>query len=121
MNIKKNICLVFYYFFARHLPASDGAYSFGSKYIRRMLCKNIFDKTGNCFNVEHGAFFGSGTGIRIGTNSGLGLHCRVQGPLTIGDNVMMGPDVLIYTRNHKMDKTDVPKLVEVQLWQQEPS
>lgn len=28
--------------------------------------------------------------------------------MTIGENVMMGPEVLIYTQNHRMDDPDVP-------------
>ncbi|MGE4283444.1 MAG: DapH/DapD/GlmU-related protein [Clostridia bacterium] len=110
MRFKRNLFLFLYYFFARHLPASDSVYSFGAKSIRRFLCKSIFDSTGTGINIEHGVFFGNGTGISIGTDSGLGLNCRVQGPLFIGKNVMMGPDVLIYTRNHNIDRTDIPMI-----------
>jgi len=110
MKIKKLICIMLYYFFARHLPCSDAPYAFGAKKIRRALCKNIFDECSDDFNVEHGAFFGSGKGIRIGSRSGLGIHCRVQGPLIIGNNVMMGPDVMIYTSNHRFDRTDIPMI-----------
>lgn len=106
----KNICLLLYYIIARHLPGSDRPYSLGSKGIRRALCKVIFKKTGKAVNVEHGAFFGSGDDIEIGDYSGLGLNCRVAGPLSIGDNVMMGPDVTIYTQNHNYDRTDVPMI-----------
>lgn len=110
MNIKKTVCTVVYYFFARHLPASDSPYSLGAKRIRRALCKIIFEVTGEDFNIEHGAFFGSGKDIFIGSRSGLGLNCRVQGPLNIGNNVMMGPDVIIYTGNHRFDRLDVPMI-----------
>jgi len=110
MSIKRTICTILYYAFARHLPASDSPYSFGSKKIRRALCKNIFDSSADDFNIEHGAFFGSGKGISIGSRSGLGINCRVQGPLTIGNNVMMGPDVIIYTGNHRFDRLDIPMI-----------
>ncbi|MCX8131260.1 MAG: acetyltransferase [Clostridia bacterium] len=102
------ICLILYYFVARHLPGSDTVYSLGSKKIRRGICKQLFRKTGKNINIEHGAFFGSGRDIEIGDNSGLGVNCRVSGPLKIGDNVMMGPDVMIYTQNHNFDRTDIP-------------
>ncbi|WHH58381.1 DapH/DapD/GlmU-related protein [Petroclostridium sp. X23] len=110
MRFTKHAALLLYYFIARHLPASDSAYSLGAKRIRRMLCKRIFDDVAPGVNIEHGVFFGGGAGISIGTNSGLGLNCRVQGPVSIGDNVMMGPDVLIYTRNHRIDRTDIPMI-----------
>lgn len=102
------ICLLLYYFFARHLPGSDTLYSFGSKGIRRAVCKGIFKNAGQNINIEHGAFFGSGRDIEIGNNSGLGLNCRVSGPLVLGNNVMMGPDVIIYTQSHNFSRTDVP-------------
>lgn len=106
----KKLCLILYYIFARHLPGSDQPYSFGSKQLRRFLCKRIFDSAGKGVNIEHGAFFGSGTGIEVGDYSGLGLNCRVSGPLSIGSNVMMGPDVMIYTQNHNFSRTDIPML-----------
>ncbi|HPD01680.1 MAG TPA: acyltransferase [Acetivibrio sp.] len=102
------ICLALYYFFARHLPASDAPYSLGSKQIRRFLCKRIFKSAGKNINIEHGAFFASGREIEIGDNSGLGLNSRVTGPLKIGNDVMIGPDVMIFTQNHRNDRLDIP-------------
>ena len=104
------VCLFLYYAIARHLPGSDLPYSFGSKYIRRFLCRRIFKKAGKNINIEHGAFFGSGRDIEIGDNSGLGLNCRVTGPLKIGRDVMMGPDVMIFTQNHEAGSLDKPMI-----------
>lgn len=47
-------------------------------------------------------------GIFIGSGSGLGVNCSVHGPLRIGDNVMMGPDVTILTQTHNIERTDIP-------------
>lgn len=104
--------LLLYYFVARHLPGSDVPYSMGSKYIRRLFCKRLFKKTGKNINIEHGAFFASGNDIEIGDNSGMGLNCRVSGPLKIGANVMMGPDVIIYTQGHNFQNTDIPMIYQ---------
>jgi maltose O-acetyltransferase len=49
-----------------------------------------------------------GNGISIGNGSGLGVNCLVHGPLEIGENVMMGPDVVILTHTHNYNRTDVP-------------
>lgn len=49
-----------------------------------------------------------GGGILIGSGSGLGVNCFVHGPLKIGDNVMMGPDVTILTHTHNIERTDIP-------------
>lgn len=108
MKLIKYICLLVYYFIGRHLPASDSPYSMGSKYVRRALCKVIFKKAGKNINIEHGAFFASGFEIEVGDNSGLGLNSRVTGPLKIGDDVMIGPDVMIFTQNHETSRLDIP-------------
>jgi len=101
-------------------------YSLGSKQIRRFLCKRIFKKAGKNINIEHGVFFGSGADIEIGDNSGLGLNCRVTGPLKIGNDVMIGPDVMIFTQNHRNDRLDIsmrlqtdpkrPVVIEDDVW-----
>jgi len=107
-TIIRYICTALYYLIARHLPASDMPYSLGSKAIRAFLCRRIFKYTGRNVNIEHGAYFGSGKDIEIGDNSGLGFNCRVYGPLKIGNDVMMGPDVMIFTQNHETSRLDIP-------------
>ncbi len=102
------ICLFLYYVIARHLPGSEVPYSLGSKRIRRFLCKRIFKKVGKNFNVEHGAFFGAGRDIEVGDNTGIGLNCRIAGPLILGRDIMMGPDVMIFTQNHENSRLDIP-------------
>lgn len=99
---------VLYYFFARHLPCSGLPYAPGAKALRRFCAKCMFDSCGKNVNIEHGAFFASGNEITIGNNSGIGLNCRVAGPLSIGDDVMMAPNVTIVTQNHKISDLTVP-------------
>lgn len=94
---------IMYYFFARHLPGSDVPYSMGSKKIRRFFCRRLFAQMGSNVNIEHGVFFASGRDISIGNNSGIGINCRVAGPLEIGNDVMIAPNVSIYTQNHETE------------------
>lgn len=84
--------------FAKNLPLSNSKYSFGSKKIRYFLAKHLIDSIGVNVNIEKGATFSNS--IKIGRNSGLGVRCEIYGEVEIGDNVMMGPDVIIYTQNH---------------------
>lgn len=49
-----------------------------------------------------------GGGISLGNNSGLGIKCRVRGPLIIGNDVMMGPEVIILGGGHNHLRTDIP-------------
>lgn len=112
MSVKKLLCLIAYYGFARHLPASTSPLTHWTRKIRRLICHSIFDFCGENVNIENGARFAMGNGISIGTGSGLGVNCSVHGPLKIGDNVMMGPDVTILTHTHNIERTDIP------MWQQ---
>ena len=106
----KHLCLVLYYVIGKRMPSSDGILTFGAKKFRAFLVKRIFDKVGQDVNIEKHVFFGKGNGITIGDRSGIGLNARIQGPLSIGKYVMMGPDVIIYTRNHDIQNTTVPMI-----------
>lgn len=110
MHITKTISLVLYYMIGKKMPESDAIISFGSKKIRRLLCNYIFDATGKDINIEKGVFFGKGKGVKIGDMSGIGLNAKVQGPLTIGKYVMMGPEVIIYTKNHNISSLEQPMI-----------
>ncbi|MFE4350597.1 acyltransferase [Peribacillus butanolivorans] len=105
-TLKKYLCYGLYYFFARYLPPSYSRFSFGSKKIRGYLVKNFVSHAGQNINVEKGAIFSQK--IVIGNNSGIGVNCTLDGPVTIGNDVMIGPNVEIYTRNHRHDRIDVP-------------
>ncbi len=106
----KVFILFIYYSFLQYLPATDNAYRIYTfiRKIRSAVGKFIFTKCGNNINIEKKANFGTGSGIEIGNNSGLGINCKVRGPLQIGNNVMMGPDVIIFTSNHETSRTDIP-------------
>jgi len=109
---KKIFFLGLYYLFARHLPVSNKPYGgkFGKK-MRFFCCKRIFDKCGKNVNVEHGVDFGTGQGLEIGDNSGLGINARV-GVAKIGKNVMMGPEVFIISKNHNFSDIEKPMCVQ---------
>jgi len=103
----RRIALVLYYLIAKNLPQSDFLLF---KNIRAGLCKNIFKSCGRNVNIERGVFFGAGDEISIGDNSGIGINARMSGPIEIGENVMMGPDVIIYTRDHKYSDNSIPMI-----------
>lgn len=102
--------LMLYLGFVRWLPSTDNAIP-GMGFIRKLrseIARRCLDKSGENVNIEHMADFGTGKGIELGNNSGLGLKCRVRGPLIIGRDVMMGPDVIILNGGHNFQKTDIP-------------
>lgn len=105
------LCQALYYTCARHLPASYAPLLFGSmsKKCRALLCKPLFYSMGHNVNVERGAYFGSGSLVEIGDNSGIGVNCHVPPDIRIGSDVMMGPEVFIVSRNqnHRFDDVHI--------------
>lgn len=106
----KLLFLLLYYLLLRYLPASDNGFKLSIVFrkMRSVVGRFVFDGCGRNVNIERCADFGTGSGICIGDNSGLGIRCKVRGPLVLGDDVMMGPDVLIFTSNHEIGRTDIP-------------
>ena len=45
--------------------------------------------------------------LKIGDNSGIGNYCELNGPITIGNDVMMGPEVVMYTTRHNDERIDI--------------
>lgn len=79
--------------------------SYGLKY-RRFLARQIIKECGKNVNIERFAYFGKD--IHLGDNSGIGRKCHISGHTYIGDNVMMGPEVIVYEQNHNFDRVDIP-------------
>ena len=96
----------FLYLFASHLPTSFFWINIGQKQIRGFCGKLILARCGRHVNIEKGAEFPSS--VELGDGSGIGIRAQINGKVTIGQNVMMGPDVCIYARNHAIDRTDIP-------------
>jgi len=107
---KRRFWYCFYYCFAQHLPTSFRYQPLGKfgKFCRALACSRLFRACGQGVNVEHRAYFESGWEIEIGNYSGLGINCSVPFDLKIGDDVMMGPEVLIIGDNHRFDDLTVP-------------
>ncbi len=108
MKIIKMFNVFLFYLFARHLPDSRSRLTKIFRPVRYYICKNIFRYCGKNVNIEKGAYFGNGAEIEIGDHSGIGMNCEVCGPVKIGSDVMMGPEVIILTTNHKFDRVDIP-------------
>lgn len=103
---KSKMLFVLYKVTAQWLPISQR-----SSLAKKMLGffgKRIAAKFGTDVNIERNAVFTPE--LEIGNNSGVGIDCEVYGPVTIGDNVMMGPEVVIYTSGHKHDRIDIPMM-----------
>lgn len=112
-KIKIIIGKVIYNTLGKHMPLSDGKFNFGSKKVRAFCGKLILKECGKNVNIEKGARFGSE--LSLGDNSGIGINAQIAPYVTIGNDVMMGPDCMMYTTNHGMERTDIP------MWKQKSS
>ncbi len=108
MRVGRIVRLAAYYLFARHLPASSARGAHWTRPLRGWICRGLFKRAGARINVERGAYFGDGSEIEIGDDSAIGIRCQLIGPVRIGRDVMMGPEVIIRTANHRFDRLDVP-------------
>ena len=102
-TIKTKTLFVLYKVFASWLPKSD--HFKPGAWLRRLFAKAIVCHCGKEVNIEQGASFTPG--LSIGDRSGVGIRCELTGPITIGKDVMMGPEVVIYTSGPKFERTDI--------------
>lgn len=106
MNMKRILGKALYALIGKHMPLSDSKISLGSKRVRGLCGKLILNRCGEHVNIEKGAQFSAE--ISLGDYSGIGVNSLISSGVTIGDNVMMGPECMIFTTNHGMDRLDIP-------------
>ena len=95
----------------RYFPSSQNII-FGklSKKLRAFAAKGFVRKCGKNVNIEHGAVISSK--LSIGDNSGVGIDCVCGGELIIGNDVMMGPECVFFSSQHKFDDPDIPMCLQ---------
>jgi len=107
-RLSRKIGALLYYGCAKHLPPSFSGIQLGQKSFRGFCGKLMLKSCGKDVNIEQGAIFSAKTSL--GDYSGIGINARINGTCTIGRYVMMGTDVVILTRNHAFDRTDIPMM-----------
>lgn len=98
--------IVVYNTLAVRMPCSNSRFSFGARRLRAFCARRMLAACGQDVNVERHARFGRG--VTLGDHSGIGIGASVGEQTHIGNDVMMGPDCLIYTTMHRFDRTDIP-------------
>lgn len=102
--------VIAYYLFGYFLPNNEtpliGKFC---RIFRYVLCSLFTIKIGKNVNVQRKVYLGR-TNVIIGNNSGLGANMVVHGihSLTIGNNVMSAPDILILGSGHNFKTRDIP-------------
>lgn len=108
MSIKRILGKILYYGIGIHMPPSYSRVSFGSRKVRAFCGKLLLEQCGKNVNIEKGALFGFE--VSLGDNSGIGIRAQIESHVSIGKDVMMGPDCMIFTANHGTEQTDVPMM-----------
>lgn len=81
------------------LPDNGSPIHIGQKAIRGFFSRLFLEQCGGDVNIhKHTSFSHT---CHIGNHSGIGKDSVLYGPVYIGDDVMMGTECLIYTRNHE--------------------
>ena len=88
------------------LPANGAIINLGQQPIRGFFARLFFECCGKNVNIQKS--ISASHRCKIGDNSGIGKGSVLFGSVTIGDDVMMGTDCLIYTQNHEFSRTDCP-------------
>lgn len=87
-------------------PSHSGIVGKFARYVRIKSASKFIIGIGQKSNIEKGASITELT--KIGDRSGVSFNSCFQGKVTIGNDVMMGPECIIYTRNHKFSELDKP-------------
>jgi len=97
---------ILYESIGKHMPVSFSRIKIGQKAFRAFCAKQYIKYCGINVNIEKGASFSRL--LSISDNSGIGINAKLYGEIVIGKNVMMGPDCVIYTRNHEFSDISIP-------------
>lgn len=111
-SLGSKLSLATYYGLARYLPSSSMPGGRLSNRIRTALARVAFKECGRDVVVKRGAYFGTGSEIRIGDRSQIGENARIEHDTVIGDDVMMGLEVLALSTRHATSRTDIPLIAQ---------
>lgn len=104
---KRRATYIAYRLVAGLLPRSTAIGGRLWKGIRALFARPLLASMGEGVNIERGVSFTPGE-LHLGSRSGLGVNAFIQGPVSIGRNVMMAPEVAIFTVNHSSADTTRP-------------
>ncbi|MCD4681761.1 MAG: acyltransferase [Bacteroidales bacterium] len=104
-DLSSQIGRFFYiYFFIQYLPGSVGIA------LRSGLFRRYLKSCGENLNIQEGVRVRNINNLSIGNNVALGPSNFIQaaGGVIIGDDVLFGPDVKIWSANHRFNDINKP-------------
>lgn len=105
----KSLLLLLYYGFLQYIPMQPmPGYKIGYA-LRRWVVKRILgDRCGSDIIVKNKCYFGNGSRLKIGDRSQLGQNARLNGSIHIGNDCLMGPDVVMMATSHEFSDLNKP-------------
>ena len=103
--INKILYLLYLVFF-KNTPEDYRPYCLFFPKVRQWIVTKYLKKCGAKLRVKKGAEISLNS--TVGDFSELGTNALIQASVSIGSYVIMGPDIKIYSRNHKYDRLDIP-------------
>ena len=108
-RLRSIFAMLLYYGWLRHMPSRNDPRAPVVR-LRAFVCRALFRSTGKNVNIQKGVYFGKGHKISIGDYSGIGENSILgqSDMITIGDNVLTGPELMIFTQNHNFGDRSIP-------------
>lgn len=96
----------FYNIVLKHFPSANSSDSLGSR-LRILFLRPLLRHAGRKVNIQPGVYMYPLYNISIGENSGIGRDSFIVASdlVDIGNNVMTGPQLIIYTANHGTERS----------------
>jgi len=105
----KNLFSFLYYAIGKHFPNSNYPAGVFFSSVRFFFLKNFIKGAGSNIVCESGIFFGDGRDIEIGNNVQINENCWIRN-CKIGNDVMIGPHVMILNYGHNTDDVNIPMI-----------
>lgn len=104
----KKILLIIYYLFLRKIHPFTSEDNCLSNKMRYYVARRVLKHCGKGTIVRYNCYFGSGDRLYAGDRCSLGYNARLLGNITLGDDCMMGPDVVMMSMSHAFNRIDIP-------------
>ncbi len=111
-GLLKSLYVFIYYAFATHLPSTSFPGGTFAQGLRVFLARKMLKQVGGGLRVARKADIASGARISLGDNCGLAQGLKVIGDVHVGNDLMLGPDVVLISYNHEYSDTNRPMRIQ---------
>jgi maltose O-acetyltransferase len=106
MKLIRYFAYFMYMILFRYTPEHYRPYALFFPWIRNKLASVFLKRCGKNIRIHHNADISAN--IEVGDHCIIGTRCMIQSGVVMGDYIMIGPDVKIYSRNHVFSSLETP-------------